>query len=602
MNVVGKTRHAEPVEASIALLRVGLMTMFVVASAALWDARPAAAADINHGDDDPAAQYVRGFQERETLLAEIDARRRETAWLTANRPGEGTLATLADIDPEARKIFGELLDGDAKAVHERLVVVSSDAKQRIVGRSKFWQDSRAELNRRKLLLFESSQEQQAAGEWVSLMNFDNRWFWLLAVLAIASLVGLTLHGQRHEVRKVLHGGRSGALTLTIALGVLLLILFLATAATFLFGDRLYQSLRSATSTDGASPQQRIADVNGALDSELEQLRTQQDAGKSAHEAALDAWHRSLDDALPRGSSLAKDWRESREMIHTLSVHLAVEQRLVEAMQQDVAELASVDEQLQVASADIGKLLEKRRRVRIGFGLSLIALTTLCTLMYWWVDRIRRRQTANTCPRCGAEGSLAPLSNDRRRLRCNNRLSREADVYCHHTFAAAQRGLPKFNFPALGVGACGKTQWAAMVYRQLTEGRHPPAVGFRRNESAKSDALDQIVSAILNREGTPGTDPDEFPTPLCLTFRDRDRLGRTDVMACVFDYAGAVSTDVAADDYRRRRALDADGLLLLLDPTQPGAAQSKALAALGRDLRRRRNLKPDAAIRTPVAVC
>ena len=163
-------------------------------------------------------------------------------------------------------------------------------------------------------------------------------------------------------------------------------------------------------------------------------------------------------------------------------------------------------------------------------------------------------------------------------------------------------LPKLSFPTLGVAASGKTQWAAMVYRQLTTGRHPTIVHFEGNESSKSELFDKTVAAILAASGTADTQADEIPMPLCLQFKDRDRLGPSDVMASVFDYAGAITTDMGDDDYRRRRALEADGVLLFLDPTQPGPAQSKAIDALGRGLRHQRHLAPDAPIRTPVAVC
>lgn len=587
----------------IVLRRMGLLATLVVVCAALSGPRAAEAEDAGGA----AAQYVRDFQERETLLAQAKIRANETEWLTTNQPGDGTLALLKSIDPEINAIFRELLEGDAQAVHKQLLAAQRDAEGRIASRVGVWQRSRTELYRRQVSLFETNRAQQAAGAWASLMSFDNRWFWLAAVLAIASLVGLGLHSRRHEVRKVFHGGRSTALTLTIGMGVLLLVVFLATAATFLFGDRLFQSLLSASSAGGIPPQQRAADVNAALAKEIEILEATRATGDSPYQAALDAWHQSLSKALPSQSQqLAQDWRQSRQIIHDLSVDLAVEQRLVEAMQNDVNELRSVDEQLQAAATGTGTLLTKRRRVRVGFGLSLVVLTALSTLAYWRADWYRHQQTANTCPRCAAEESLTPLDDDRRRLRCGHRLNRDPAVYCRYTFATAERGLPKLSFPTLGVAACGKTQWAAMVYRQLTEGRHPRAVRFGKNESAKSDSFDQIVTAILNREGPPATAADEIPMPLCLQFKDRDRLGPSDVMACVFDYAGAITTatnkNIAADDYRRRRALEADGLLLMLDPTEPGPPQAKALETLGRDLRRQRHLNSEAIIRTPVAVC
>jgi hypothetical protein len=584
------------------------MTMLIAACAALSHFGVAAAEDDAEVDEviQAATQYVRGFQEQQTLLAEAEARKRETEWLTTNRPGDGTLAALADIDPEAQAIFRELLEGDAEKVHERLGAVRGDAAGRVTAAADSWQRGRAELYRRQIALFNTSQAQRAAGSWVTLMSFDNRWFWLAAVLAIASLIGLALHSRRCEVRKVFHGGRSTALTLTICCGVLLIAVSVTTAAVFVFGEGLYETLLSAAPGDNISPKQRIADVNVAQAREIQRLRSQQDAGAAEYQTALDAWHQSLSDAAPPASQLVQNWRESREIIHALSVHLAVEQRLIEATVQDTAQLANIDEQLQAAAAGTGELLNQRRRTRVGFGVSLVVLTTLGTLVFWRVDRSRRQQIANTCPRCGAEGSLAPLANDRRRTRCNNRINRDPEVHCQYTFATAERERSKLSFPTWGVGACGKTQWAAMVYRQLSEGRHPPAVHFRRNEAAKNEAFDAIVAAILAAQGAPATDPGEFPTPLCLTFRDRDRLGRTDVTGCIFDFAGeivtAVDNNIDADDYRRRRALDADGLLLLLDPTQPGPPQSKALEVLGQDLRRRRHLKPDAVIRTPVAVC
>ena len=91
--------------------------MLVVACAAL--SGPLAA--VAEGVGDAAAQYVSGVRELETLLAEAAVRKRETAWLTDNRPGE----------PRAsRPPFAELIQRSVNSAEESVHYTRRSAFQR----------------------------------------------------------------------------------------------------------------------------------------------------------------------------------------------------------------------------------------------------------------------------------------------------------------------------------------------------------------------------------------------------------------------------------------------------------------------------------------
>ena len=127
--------------------------------------------------------------------------------------------------------------------------------------------------------------------------------------------------------------------------------------------------------------------------------------------------------------------------------------------------------------------------------------------------------------------------------------------------------------------------------------------FQKITSQTTHDYDSIVEEILDsRLGTAATQRQRIPHPLVFNFRDRDWLGRSNPLVNIFDYSGEVTSDMGVDDYRRRRALDADGYLFFLDPTYPSQPQAKALTSFHEDLRLVKGVQSGRRLRTPVALC
>jgi hypothetical protein len=167
-------------------------------------------------------------------------------------------------------------------------------------------------------------------------------------------------------------------------------------------------------------------------------------------------------------------------------------------------------------------------------------------------------------------------------------------------------MPKLCFPTLGVPRAGKTHWLAMTYWQLNRGNYPRSVRFERVrpvETASGEDFDRIVEQILiSRLGTTGTQGTRIPHPLVFNFADRDRWGPSSLLVNIFDYSGEVTATLGVDDYRRRRAMEADGYFFFLDPTLPAEPQAKALAEFREDLRLVKGVSGSRGIRLPLALC
>ena len=82
---------------------------------------------------------------------------------------------------------------------------------------------RTELDHEQMLLFEVQGSRRIAGQLATLLSFDNRWFWLCGLLAVAILAAVAWHDRRREIRRMLYGGRTAAVGLSAALLALLAV-------------------------------------------------------------------------------------------------------------------------------------------------------------------------------------------------------------------------------------------------------------------------------------------------------------------------------------------------------------------------------------------
>ena len=239
------------------------------------------------------------------------------------------------------------------------------------------------------------------------------------------------------------------------------------------------------------------------------------------------------------------------------------------------------------------------------------------IVFLWNLRKRQKEIEFTCPQCLAIGSLEEIggeavgmrSSRADRLECTNVIAtvndynEESQERCGFDSRPVYQQMPKICLPTLGIPASGKTVWLAMLYRQLNLGNFPGQIHFEKIRSKSSSELDRKVDDLLDKRLDPGaTQRDRLPSPLVFNFRDNDFWGRSNLLVNMFDYSGEVTTDMDIDHPHRKRALDGDGFVFLLDPTKKFEAQSNAVVEFREELRLVKGLKVGQAVRLPAAVC
>ena len=579
-----------------------------------------------------ADQYVAGFIERQRLEAGNAFLERELHRVKAagepGSPGRLLLEDLKWADARDRQALTRLLAENARPVVQDLVQAADGLQKEADELRETWQRIRRSVNRRRFLLFEVKGSRWVAGQLASLLSVDKRWFWLFGLTAIACLVGLAFHDRRHELRRLLNGGRARAMKLSKFLSAAMVVLAILTLSTFLMGNRIYEALLTVGSGGESSPRQAIAAQNTALAQEIKELEEQRQQLDSQHQQVQSRWLETLGNSLPDGAPLPWQWQQFRTQLLEIAGELAVLESVPRTVQTDLDQLDQLNRELAAHTEATARYLRLRGWIRGALGLALIGLAAVGGFLFQRGVRQRREITHSTCPLClgrnhldsvaplGAqqpglenpapEGEPAPPEEPRREfalVRCNNVVSQQPYEECDYTFNAAYRPMVKQCFPTLGVPQAGKTHWLAMLYWTLNRGDYPKSVEFERIRSRSSEDFDVIVEEILNsRIGTAATQRDRIPHPLVFNFRDRDRWGRSNVLVNIFDYSGEVTSDMGVEDYRRRRALEAEGFFFFLDPTYPAEPQAKALADFREDLRLIRGIKTGRQIRTPVALC
>jgi len=596
-------------------------------AALIWLAVPAQAEPAaDEGGNPPAQsqaaelarQYVEDFMLRERLDAESAFLAEEIERLElidqAGSPGRALLAELELSTQATRQALVDVLQANARPLVQDLELLSAESGERIDEFRAAWEKIRTDLNENRFLLFEVKASRRVAGQLASLLSVDKRWFWFFGVVAIGALLGVALHDRRHEIRRLLNGGRARAMKLSKFLSVALVVLVAITLATFVMGQRIYESLLAVGSGEETSPRRAIERQNAALTAEIEELRKSHEALTEQWTAAETGWRETLTASLPPGKNLPWQWKQFRAEILEIAAQASLLESLPQAIRADVEELEKVNEELGTQTEAKARYLVLKGWIRGGLGLALVGLAVTGGFLYRRGVRSRRETTANTCPLCLGVGKLGRLSftgsdeanaQDAQRavVQCKNIISRQPYEQCDYTFMEAYRPMRKLCIPTLGIPQAGKTHWLAMLYWELNRGNYPQTVQFEKIKSQSSEDFDLIVEEILHaRIGTAATQRQRIPHPIVFNFRDHDRLGRSNVLVNIFDYSGEVTSDMGVDDYRRRRALDGDGFLFFLDPTYPAEPQAKALADFREDLRLIKGIKTGRRTRTPVAIC
>jgi len=566
---------------------------------------------------DLAERYVDNFMLRARLKAENDFLTREGERVKmagqSGSPGRGLLDELQWTNPATRLALARVLQENAKPLLGDVELSATQLDEQVRQLRDHWLSLRTAVDRDRLLLFELKGSLRIAGQLASLLSVDKRWFWLFGVIAIAGLLGVVFHERRHEIRRLLNGGRARAMRLSKFLTVALAILALMTLATFILGDRIYESLLTVGSGDETSPRGAIAAETAAVKEEVKTLQDQRATLDEQYLPAEAAWRKMLTDSLPPGTPLASQWKAFRRGVFEINSALALLEALPPAINADAAALKELDAELGTHAEDEARYLRIKAWIRGALGLALVGLAAAGGALFWRGVRQRREVAANTCPLCLGTNKLQPLAvragsggdghAGSRLVQCKNVISRQPQEECGYTFLSAYRPMEKVCFPTLGIPQAGKTHWLTMLYWELNRGNYPKSVQFEKIKSQSSEDFDIIIEEILNaRIGTAATQRERIPHPLVFNFQDRDALGRSNILVNIFDYSGEVTSDMGVEDYRRRRALEGDGFLFFLDPTYPSEPQAKALADFREDLRLIKGIKTGRHTRTPVALC
>ena len=365
---------------------------------------------------------------------------------------------------------------------------------------------------------------------------------------------------------------------------MVVVLLAFTLITFLMGDRLYRWFLG----HAAPSQQTVATTAGGEDPEAIQkdVATLGEAEKKLAarlEHAWSEWRGQLDPAVTAPSGPVAQSERFRSQVVALATELRVLESLPRAVAVDAGQLERLRADLADNAQAATRFLHWKQLIRGALGLALLAIALGGGLIYWrggagggkrWPKPVRCAWDAVRSSSSASRPRRAGLQF----VKCKNVISRQPYEECDYRFAAVYRAMPKLNFPTLGIPQAGKTHWLATIYWLLNRGHYPRQVEFQKIKSQTADDYETMVEEILNsRLGTAATQRQRIPHPLVFNFRDRDRLGRSSLLVNIFDYSGEVTSDMGVDDYRRRRALEADGYLFFLDPTYPSEPQAKALA-------------------------
>lgn len=555
-----------------------------------------------------AALDVERFIER--VRAEARAKHRSGREVNGLAPGEmaatGASLTgrLENASPEAQQAALAVLAAQAEPLEQDLRKAAAELDRAIREAAAAWTPVRTALAERGPVLERLRRDQ--IGRLAALWSLDDHWFWASVVLAWAALAGVAIHAHRHALRR-----RWGARLSRAARRGLVMSGFVVVAC-LVAGLGVLDRLADARRQQDAPPAPPRIGGNDAL---VQIGLAPQGVASAA--ARADPAQASIGESAARrvaeaGRLLASQVAPIRDHALEVAERLELLDALARAIQADLDRLNQLHGELSEAAAAADQLRRWRNGIRGGLGtVSLVGLA----MGGWFLRREAKRRQAkvgNTCPLC--LGTIPPGTASRNGrsvgaatvVRCANVLDPDKGIRCDFAIRDAYRTMPKLCFPTLGVPRAGKTHWLAMTYWQLNRGHYPRWMRLERVrpvEIASGEDFDRIVEQILiSRLGTSGTQGARIPHPLVFQFADRDPWGRSSLLVNLFDYSGEVTATMRVEDYRRRRAIEADGYLFFVDPTLPAEPQAKALADFREDLRLVKGWSGGQSIPLPLAVC
>lgn len=581
-------------------LATRLFLLWALAAGLLVVPRDLAYADESTAEQSPATgskasvlakAYVDQRAKQFALEAEIAFLDKEVIARSGLPRNGNVAAVLRVIDPEARDLLAEILQNEAVPVEERLTSAIGRVDRFGWDLKNEWIAVRSAIREKQICLADLQAEKHVAGQLASLLNVNNRWFWMFGLIAFISLAGVVIHDRRHEIRRMLNGGKARAMGLSKVLFVALLLMTAVTMMTFFFGDRIYRAIVMQTFGDASSQDDEIPP-----DDELEPKRT---AAQKRHEAALEGWERQIQGRLGSNSELFAQQERAGAKARELAVALALHRGMATELEADLKRLTEIEEEITVHSEQLARYNTLRKRFRAGLGLALISLAVTGGMFFQRGIHRRHAIVRSTCPLCLGENTFNTVGDV---VVCTNEDWGEEDEECGFEYLSIYREMVKVCFPLLGAPSAGKTHWATEVFAQLNHTAHEEKVQFNLLNTPKADEFKAIVRRIHQDRMPPEPTGPGIPSPLTFRFVDCDKWRRSDVLLNIFDYAGEITTTHRFESRHRRRALDGDGFLFFVDPTRRSDDQASALHQFREDITRIKGLKAGKDLRSPVALC
>lgn len=524
------------------------------------------------------------------------------------------MTILDDLDfPELREIEKPL----AQMMARGMTPVTGAGKETIrslqedvASQRKTWQTLRQELEERQFLLFEIESNWHIVAQLASMLSMDKRWFWLFGVLAFGFLVLASLHERRHEIRRWLNGGRARQMGLSKILVGCFVGLVLTTLLSFVMGEFLYRMMLDVTFRT-TSPRRIHTQLIEQEQKTFRKLEPLEIRAKEVWGEEKKAWTSLATKNMANSKEILQQWNQWRESVGEMVVQLSLLKAIQAEIEADRQRLQTINGKLASISGETLQYLRWKHLLRFLLGMGLTGMTFLGIAYYWSEVQGRRKAIVNRCPQCLAEGELTPCDVHGNVAKtelpldfvvCKKVVNETPFEECGYRFERSLQTRMKLSFPTLGIPQVGKTHWLTMLYWEVLKGYYPH-LGISCVPSSVTQEMDRRVDEIMNvRLGTTATQRDRIPLPLVLKYRDKDRLGRTELLANIFDYSGEITTDTSLDDYRRQRALLSDGFFFFLDPTYPWRPQAEALRRFRKDLRELKGLDPKESLHLPIAIC
>lgn len=563
--------------------------------------------------------YLKTLQETVRLRTELDFLEKENAYLrqAAGERGEfsrfltqlGALedAELQEYIPTAVMV---LRDGAVPAA-ETLEGIRTKIEKKSEMQQYTLEKLHQTLVEREFLQFDLQSNRHIVTQIASMFSMDKRWFWLLGVVAFGALIAAVWHERRHEIRRWLNGGRARQMRLAQVLTACFALLVSMTLISFFMGEFIYRAMLDMT-FHSTAPSAVYAHLEGELTKEAKGLEAKLELEQKEQERIHEVWKEAAEKQVADADSFMNAWSSWRNSVREIVVQGKLLAETDRQIREDEKKLREISAAMGTVSGDTLFYLRIKHLVRFLLGGFLGLGTFLGIACFWSELRVRVQRMQNTCPHCLSVNTLQPCDEHGNQLPeeyqkspmviCTKMVQETPYEMCGYRFARSLRPLTKLSFPTLGIPQVGKTHWLTMLYWEIRN-QYYPKLGFSCIQSSVTEEMDRRVEEIMNyRMGTAATQRDSIPLPLVLKYRDRDPLGRSEILADIFDYSGEITTDAASDDYRRERALKSEGFLFFLDPTFPWQPQAEALRRFRKDLKSIKGLRGKESLHLPIAVC